>query len=32
MTGHDMRQQSALESLTILQELDLGWHTPVSYE
>jgi len=27
MTGHEMRQQSALESLAILQELDLGWHT-----
>lgn len=27
MTGHDTRQQPALESLFILQELDLGWHT-----
>ena len=27
MIGHDMRQQSELESLSILQELDLGWHT-----
>lgn len=27
MTGYDMRQQSVEESLAILQELDLGWHT-----
>lgn len=27
MTGHDMRQQSALEDVAILQELDLGCHT-----
>ncbi len=27
MTGYDMRQQSELESLAILQELDLGCHT-----
>jgi hypothetical protein len=27
MTGHDMRQQPALESVAIFQELDLGWHT-----
>ena len=27
MTGHDMRQQSGPESFSILQELDLGWHT-----
>lgn len=27
MTGHEMRQRSDLESLAILQELDLGWHT-----
>ena len=27
MTGHDMRHHSELESLSILQELDLGWHT-----
>ena len=27
MAGYDTRQQSALESLAILQELDLGCHT-----
>ncbi|MGH2493794.1 MAG: hypothetical protein ACRDIV_03735 [Ktedonobacteraceae bacterium] len=27
MTGYDMEHQSALESIAILQELDLGWHT-----
>lgn len=27
MSGHDLRQQSALEDVAILQELDLGWHT-----
>ena len=27
MTGHDMRQQPELESVAVLQELDLGCHT-----
>lgn len=27
MTGHEMRQQAALEHVAILQELDLGGHT-----
>ena len=27
MTGHEMSQQSELESFAILQELDLGCHT-----
>ena len=27
MIGHDMRQQPASESVSILYELDLGWHT-----
>ena len=27
MTGHEMRQQSALEDVAILHELDLGCHT-----
>lgn len=27
MTGHDREQHPALESLALLQELDLGWHT-----
>jgi len=27
MTGHDIRQQPASESLATLQELDLGCHT-----
>ena len=27
MTGNDMRQHSVQESIAILHELDLGWHT-----
>ena len=27
MTGNDMRQQAVQESIAILHELDLGWHT-----
>ncbi|MGH2495181.1 MAG: hypothetical protein ACRDIV_10815 [Ktedonobacteraceae bacterium] len=27
MTGNNMTQQSLQESVSILQELDLGWHT-----
>jgi hypothetical protein len=27
MTSNDMRQQAVDESVSLLQELDLGWHT-----
>jgi len=27
MTSNDMRQQTVEESVALLQELDLGWHT-----